>query len=344
MELTAAEIARRLGALCEGDGSCVIRRMAGIRDAGPGDISFVANTRYAADAANTRASAVVVGMDWTRPCAAVLIRAENPEKAFAQVAEWFMPPPIVPAPGIHPTAIVAKDARLGSEVSIGPYCIIEPGAAIGDRTILFAHGYIGHETEVGADCRFYPHVTARERVTIGDRVIIHNGTVIGSDGFGYTVDEKGERRKIPQIGIVEIGDDVEIGANVTVDRARFGTTRIGKGVKIDNLVQIAHNVVIGDHAVIVAQAGVAGSTVIGSKAILAGQAGIAGHLVIGAGAIVGAQAGVTKNVAPKTFVSGYPAAPHDKATRIHAHLMHLPELKEHVAALEARLRKLEGQS
>jgi UDP-3-O-[3-hydroxymyristoyl] glucosamine N-acyltransferase len=341
MELTVAEIAEKLEVTFEGDGSCAISGIAGIRDARSGDITFVANRRYASEVSKTQASVVVVGKDWDRPCPCALIRVDNPDRAFAKVAAWFAPPPIAYKSGVHKTAIVSEEAQVGDDVFIGPYCVIEPGAVIGDRTILSAGCYVGHDTTLGADCKCYPQVTFRERCVVGDRVIIHNGTVVGSDGFGYTVDGEGVRTKIPQIGRVVIEDDVEIGANVTIDRARFGATRIGRGAKIDNLVQIAHNVVIGEHAVIVAQVGIAGSTMIENRAILAGQAGVAGHLVVGAGAIVGAQAGVTKNVPAKQFVSGYPAAPHDKASRIHAHLMRLPDMREQVAALEERVGKLE---
>jgi len=341
--LTAAEIAAAIGGRVDGDGTVVVRGVAGIREAGPEDASFVAGRRYLRHAADTRAAVVLVPEDWDGECPATLIRVRNPEAAFSRVAEMFAPPPIVPPPGVHPTALVAEDARLGEGVSIGPYVVVEPGARIGDRTTLMAFCYVGHESEVGEDCRLYPHVSLRERVRIGNRVIIHNGTVIGSDGFGYTVDQAGVRHKIPQLGTVVIGDDVEIGANVTVDRARYGATRIGNGVKIDNLVQIAHNVIIGDHAVIVAQAGIAGSTVIGAKAILAGQAGVAGHLTVGEGAIVGAQAGVSKDVAPGMYVSGYPAAPHSKATRIHAHVQRLPQLRERLQQLERRLQEVESR-
>jgi UDP-3-O-[3-hydroxymyristoyl] glucosamine N-acyltransferase len=340
--ITVAELARQVGAVLEGDGAGRITGIAGIRDAAPGDIAFVANPRYAPDAARTKASAVIVAKNWTRPCSApALIRANDPDKAFAQIAVLFAPPPVIPVLGIHPTAVMAKDVQIGTDVSVGPYCVLEPGVKVGDRAILFAGCYLGHGVTIGSDTKLYPHVTVREYCQIGNRNIIHNGTVIGSDGFGYTVDEKGVRTKIPQIGIVIIGDDVEIGANVTVDRARFGKTRIGNGVKIDNLVQIAHNVVIGDHAVIVAQVGIAGSAEIGAHVVIAGQAGVAGHIVVGEWAVVGGQAAVTKDVPPKTYVSGYPAMSHEKATRLHAHVMRLPELKTRVAELEKRLQALE---
>lgn len=338
--LTVEEIAQRLGARFEGDGRLEITGVAGVRHAQPGEISFVANPRYAGDVAETRASAVVVDKKWDRPCPCALIRVDNPDAAFAGVAEVFAPPPIDYPVGVHPTAYVAEGVELGHRVAIGPHCVVEAGARIGDDTVLVGACYIGHGVTIGKACRCYPGVSIREYATIGSRVILHNGAVVGSDGFGYTVDEKGVRTKIPQIGTVEIGDDVEIGANSTIDRARFGVTRIGNGVKIDNLVQIAHNVMIGDHSVVVAQVGVAGSAVIGRHVIIAGQAGVAGHISIGDGAIVGGQSAVTKNVPPKTFVSGYPAMPHEKSTRLNAHIRNLPDLKKRVAEIEARVNKL----
>ena len=342
MAVTVEELARRLGAPFEGDGAQVIRGVSGLREAAPGEIAFVGSPRYAPDAATTAASAVIVGRDWNRSCAApAVIRVENPEEAFSRVVAWFAPPPAPVSPGIHPAAIVSPGARLGEAVSVGPGAVVEAGASIGDRTILSAGVYVGHGVRIGSDCRLYPHVSVREHVVIGDRAIIHNGAVIGSDGFGYTADTQGVWHKIPQIGTVVVGDDVEIGANVTVDRARFGRTRIGNGVKIDNLVQIAHNVILGDHAILAAQVGIAGSSHVGSRVMMGGQAGVAGHLSIGEGAIVGGQAGVTKDVPPGTFVTGYPAAPHEKAARAHAGLMRLPQLKERLAELETRLRKLE---
>ncbi|MBU4200421.1 MAG: UDP-3-O-(3-hydroxymyristoyl)glucosamine N-acyltransferase [Verrucomicrobia bacterium] len=340
MNLTVAEIARRLNGLVEGNGEALITGLSGIREAQAGQLTFIATPRYAITAGATKATAVIVAEDWNRPCSATLIRVKNPDKAFAEVAQWFAPPPIVFKPARHPTAVIAGDAQLGNDVFIGPHCVVESGAIIGNRCVLVAACYIGHGTVIGDDCKFYPHVTLREYAQIGNRVIIHNGAVIGSDGFGY-VQEGAVRKKIPQIGIVAIGDDVEIGANVTIDRARFGQTRIGNGVKIDNLVQIAHNVIIGDNAVVVAQVGISGSTCVGERTILAGQVGIAGHLVIGSDVIAGAQAGISKDIPSGTFVLGSPAYPYDKATKIFAHTARLPELKAKVAAMEERIAKLE---
>ncbi len=342
MKMTVAEIAKQLAGEVEGNGGIEISGLAGIREAQKGQLSFVASARYAAAAANTNAGAVIVNKDWNKPCSATLVRVENAEKAFAETARWFAPPPIEWPAGVHPSAIVAADAVLGKDVSVGPYCIIEPGVRLGDRCVISAFCYIGHGTAIGDDCRFYPNVSIREYTKIGSRVIIHNGTVIGSDGFGY-VQEGSKRRKIPHTGIVLIGDDVEIGANVTIDRARFGQTRIGNGVKMDNLIQVAHNVIIGDDCVLIAQTGVSGSTVIGDRTILAGQAGIVGHLTIGPDVIVGAQAGVTKDVPEKSYMLGSPALPHDRFARNHAHIMRLPELKDKIQEMERRLAALEQQ-
>lgn len=342
--MTISEIAEKLNGSLEGDGDTEIRGIASLGDAETGDLSFVANPKYARDAARTGASAVLVSREWREPCPAVLIRVDNPDAAFAEIAPHFARPPVQPLPGIHPTAVVAEDCDIGKEVRMGPYCVVESGAKIGDHTVIFAGCYIGHGAEIGTHNRLYSGVHIREYSQLGDRVIIHNGTVVGSDGFGYKVDEQGVRHKIPQVGIVVIKDDVEIGANVTIDRARFGRTIIGKGVKIDNLVQVAHNVVVGDHSVLCGQAGISGSTHLGRHVLAGGQAGFVGHLHIGDGAMIGAQAGVIKDVPTKEFVSGYPAMPHKKAMHIQAHANRLPELKARIKALEARLEKCEERN
>lgn len=344
MKMTVQEIADKLGAnAVEGNPDAIITGLAGVREAREGDLTFVGSPKYAAAAATTAATAVIVSLDWAKPCSATLIRVANPEKSFAQAAVWFAPPPIHYAPGIHPTAQIASDAVLGSELCIGPFSVIEPGAMIGNRCVIQAGAHIGHGVVIGDDCLFYPHVSVREYCRIGNRVILHNGVVIGSDGFGYA--QQDERRvKIPQIGIVVIGDDVEIGANTTVDRARFGQTKIGNGVKVDNLVQIAHNVIIGDNAVIVAQAGIAGSSMIGARAILAGQVGIGGHVSIGPDVIIAAQSGVAKDIPAKSFLLGTPALPFERTSKIYAILPHLPEWRDRLHAIEKRLDALSSKS
>ncbi len=347
MKMTVAEIAEKLGGTLKGSGSAEIEGIAGLRDAGSSEISFLSNTRYAAAVSETGAAAVIVDEEWGGESNTPLICVKDVEAASAEVASWLAPPPVVPEPGFHATAIIADDVQIGKNVSIGPYCVLEAGVVLGEKTVILAGCYIGHEAVIGSDCTLYAHVSVRERTRIGSRTIVHSGTVIGSDGYGYVPEETDGKlvvRKIPQTGIVEIGDDVEIGANVTIDRARFGTTRIGNSVKIDNLVHVAHNVTIGDYTGIVAQAGISGSVAIGSRVIVWGQAGLSGHLSVGDGAVVGAQAGVTKDVAAGSHVSGYPAMPHKKAAETHANLMRVPHLKARVAKLEERIRELEGEN
>jgi UDP-3-O-[3-hydroxymyristoyl] glucosamine N-acyltransferase len=338
--MTAAEIAALVDGRVDGDGDVGIDGIAGLPEAESSDLSFLANPRYAALVAASKAGAVLVDNDWQGGHACTLIRVAHVDAAFGQIAALLGPPPVPDVPGVHPTAVVADDAVLGETVTVGPYCVVESGAWIGARSVLVAHCYIGHEARIGADARLYPFVTVRERVRLGERVIVHGGAVLGSDGFGYA-SVRGEWLKIPQVGTVEIGDDVEIGANVTVDRARFGKTVIARGSKIDNLVQIAHNVRVGECTAMAAQVGISGSTRIGRHVQLGGQAGLAGHLTVGDEAIVGAQAGVTKDVPPATFVSGYPAMDHRRATRLQAHVARLPELRKKLAELERRLANLE---
>jgi UDP-3-O-[3-hydroxymyristoyl] glucosamine N-acyltransferase len=337
---TLADIAARTGGRLFGDARCAITGVAGIREAGPGDIAFVANPRYVRDLASTAASAVIVSEDVAVPDGLSGIVHADPSLAFAQVVEMLFPPPARPKPGVHPGAAVDATARLGADVSIGPFVVVEAGARIGDRTVLAPFVYVGAEAAVGADCLLYPHVSVRERCVLGDRVIVHCGAVLGSDGYGYV--QIGTRhQKIPQVGIVEIGDDVEIGANVCVDRARFGKTVIGRGTKIDNLVQIAHNVRIGQDSLVIAQAGISGSTEIGDNVVLAGQAGLVGHISVGDGAIVTAQAGVTKSVPAGQTVAGMPARPFAEFMRGQAAQAKMADWARTVRALERRVAQLE---
>lgn len=327
------------GELVGGDPAWEIHGVGSLSEAQVGEVSFLSNPRYNQQLADTHASAVLVRRDWSGSHTCALVRVEDPNLAFADVAVALSPALLAYAPGVHASAVIHADAELGADVHIGPHCVVEADARIGDRSVLVAGCYVGHGARLGEDCRLHPHVSVRAHCTLGDRVWIHDGTVIGSDGFGYAPLPDGSWEKIQQLGTVEIGDDVEIGANVTVDRARFGKTRIGVGVKIDNLVQIGHNVQIEAHSVMAAQVGISGSTRIGTGVQLGGQAGLAGHLTVGDKAIVGAQAGVTKSVASGMFVSGYPAMDHRRATQLQAHLGRLPDLKKRVQALEARCRK-----
>jgi UDP-3-O-[3-hydroxymyristoyl] glucosamine N-acyltransferase len=320
----------------------VITGISGIKEAKEGDLTFIANKKYKNLLYTTKASAIIVGPDINNSVNATLIQVENPSIAFAKIMSIVGPEPIKFHPGIHPTAIIGENVSLGKDVSIQPYSIIEDYVKIGNRTVIGAGVYIGHYTEIGEDCLIYPQVVIRERIKIGNRVIIHPGTVIGGDGFGFAT-VKGVHHKIPQIGTVEIGNDVEIGSNVTIDRARFDKTYIGNGVKIDNLVQIAHNVYIGDNTIVVAQVGISGSTVIGKNVIIAGQAGIIGHITIGDNAVIGGKAGVTKNVPPNTHVTGFPAREKWEDMRFQAYIRKMPELIEKIKNLEEKIKQLEEE-
>ncbi|MCM8818957.1 MAG: UDP-3-O-(3-hydroxymyristoyl)glucosamine N-acyltransferase [Candidatus Omnitrophica bacterium] len=340
MNKKVKEIAEIIEGKVIGDSEIVITGISGIKEAKPGDLTFIANKKYKNLLYTTKASAVIVGPDITNSVNTTLIQVENPSLAFAKIMSLVGPEPISFASGIHPTAIIGKNVKLGKDVSIQPYAIIEDYVKIGDKSIIGAGVYIGHYTEIGSDCLIYPQVVIRERIKIGDRVIIHPGTVIGGDGFGFAT-VKGVHHKIPQIGTVEIGNDVEIGSNVTIDRARFDKTYIGNGVKIDNLVQIAHNVYIGDNSIIVAQVGISGSTIIGKNVIIAGQAGIIGHITVGDNAMIGGKAGVTKNVPPNAHVTGFPAREKWEDMRYQAYIRKIPELIDKIKDLEEKIKDLE---
>jgi len=299
--------------------------LAGLREATANDVSFLASPKYQAAVKATRACVLIVGRDLSVDFDGAVVRVDNPSEAFAELVRQVAPPPVTFPPGIHPAAVVASTARLGKDVSVQPHAVIEDRVVVGDRTVIGAGAYIGHESRVGSDCRFYANVSLRERTIIGDRVILHSGVVLGADGFGYE-QVNGTHKKIPQVGNVEIGDDVEIGANSAIDRGRFGQTRIGKGTKIDNLVQIGHNCVVGEHCIICGLVGIAGSTIIGNHVTLAGQVGVAGHLTIGDQSIIMAQAGVTKDVPPGSIMLGAPAVPHKEFKRMNAAIQRLPEI------------------
>jgi UDP-3-O-[3-hydroxymyristoyl] glucosamine N-acyltransferase len=339
--LKLKEIAERLGCRLEGDGELEIHRVTGIEDAGPGDLTFFSNPKYSAELRGTRASAVILGPKADgAPCA--MLRDPQPYLAFAKAVELFQDN-WRPAPGAHRLASLGDGVQLGEGASIGPFAVIGEGAAIGARTIVYPHAVVGRHAQIGDDCVLHARVSIRERVQIGNRVIIQDGAVIGSDGYGFARRPDGTHHKIPQIGGVVVEDDVEIGAQTAIDRPAVGTTRIGAGSKIDNLVQIAHGVTIGRNVLLAAQVGIAGSTTIEDGVTLAGQVGVAGHLTIGKGAIATAQTGIPNSVDPGAFVSGYPAIANREWLKASAVFRRLPELKKRVSDLEARIEELEAR-
>ncbi len=342
MRLTVTDIAKLVSGDAVGDGNAFISGFAGIKEAQEGDLTFLVNPKNEALLTQTKSLVVIVPRQMSCPGKTV-IRVDNPSYAFTQVVKFLLKDaPDYKPQGLHPTAIISDQARLGKNVGLGPYVVVEPGAVIGDNTFIYAGCYVGHGVTIGADCLLYPNVSVRERVVIGSRVIVHNGTVIGSDGYGYvTVD--GKHVKIPQVGTVVIEDDVEIGANVTIDRARFDKTVIGEGTKIDNLVQIAHNVVIGKHCLIVSQVGISGSSKLGNYVILAGQAGVAGHLEIGDGAVVAAKSGISKSIKAGEQIFGYPGQPMREAFKTNAHIQRLDHYVQMIKDLKKRVEELENK-
>ncbi|MSU22296.1 MAG: UDP-3-O-(3-hydroxymyristoyl)glucosamine N-acyltransferase [Opitutus sp.] len=313
--------------------------IAALSDAAPGDLSFLGNPKYKTTVAATRASLVLLPVDYAgEPLPDQLfLFVENPSVALARICariEQALWPK--PAPGIHPTASVAPGARLAASATVGPLCVVEAGAVIGERAHLQAQVFVGREARMGDDCWLMPGTVLAAECVLGARVRLQPGAVVGSDGFGYEF-TAGRHEKVPQLGTVEIGDDVEIGANSTIDRARFSRTVVGEGTKIDNLVQIGHNVVIGRHCLLCAQVGISGSTTLADFVVLGGKAGIAGHLAIGQGAKVGGGAAVTSDVPAGAFVNGNPAIPLQLERRLVILHQRLPELFKRVGALETRL-------
>ena len=335
MTLTVKDLANQSGGELIGDPTLKITGAASLSEAAQGDISFFTDRKFIGLLRKTRASAIFVPPNFAEQIDATQIRVSNPTKSFEQVLLKFAPKPITFAPGVHQSAVVDPSVQLGERVSIQPLAVIDAGARIGDDTIIGAGSYVGHETVIGSGCRIYPNVTIRERSRIGSRVIIHSGAVIGADGFGFEMVD-GRQQKIHQLGIVQIDDDVEIGANTTVDRARFGRTWIQQGVKIDNLVQIAHNVVIGKNSVIVAQSGISGSTRVGERVMMGGQVGIVGHLEIADGTMIAAQSGISKNL-PGGVWFGSPAVPFQEAKQQIAWIHRLGKLFARVKEIEKKL-------
>ena len=336
--LSLKELSNHVGGVITGDSSVMIHGAAGLKEAGKGEITFLSNPRYANLLGETQASAVILSRpDPKLKCAQIVV--ENTYYAFALILRLLVSEAYQPA-GVSSQAFIGDEVRLGRDLSILPFVAIERGAEIGDRVVLYPGVFIGAGSKVGSDTVVHSNASIREKVSIGERVIIHSGVVIGSDGFGFAT-HQGSHHKIPQIGTVIIEDDVEIGANATVDRAAMGKTVIGRGTKIDNQVQIAHNVEVGEHCLLVSQVGISGSTVIGNYVTLAGQTGVAGHLTIGDHVVAGGRSGVTKDVGPNQVVSGYPALPHRQWLEAQVIFGKLPELRKRIKALEIQLEKFD---
>lgn len=334
MPFTAAEIARQLGGEIAGDGSVVLAGFAAADLAKPGDLTFAENETYLARAEQSAASAILVPKEFAHG-SKTLIRVANPRVAFARVLPLFFPEPAF-APGVHPTAVVAASAQIDPTAHIGPGCIVGERVHLGPRVVLQALAHVGDDARLGEDTRLFPRVTIYPRTSIGRRVRIHAGAVIGADGFGYVFDQ-GQQVKVSQVGNVVLHDDVEIGANTTIDRGTLGSTVIGQDTKIDNLVQIGHNVVIGEHCIIVSQTGIAGSTKLGDHVTLAGQVGLAGHLKIGNHVTVSAQSGVMTDIPDGEKWFGAPARRDRETKRIYIALERLPEVLRRVKELENKI-------
>jgi UDP-3-O-[3-hydroxymyristoyl] glucosamine N-acyltransferase len=332
------DLAAQLACRLDGDGDIDIVRVAGIQHAQPGDLTFLANSKYESVMAHTRASAVLL-CEGVPPAPCAMLRTADPYLAFARAVSLFAPP-WRPVAGVHARAAVAGDVRMGEDVSIGAFVSIADGVVIGDRTVVFPNVTIGPGAQVGADCVIHSNVAIRERVFIGDRVVLQNGVVVGSDGYGFVRRGDGTHEKIPQVANVVIEDDVELGANTTVDRPAVGETRIRSGTKIDNLVQIAHGVTVGRNVLMAAQVGIAGSTEVGDDVVFGGQVGVGGHLTIGRGSMAVGQSGVTNSLEPGAVVGGYPAIDLPTWRKASVLVKRLPELKRRVTELEARLADL----
>ena len=332
------ELSERLGCRLEGDGDVEIVRVAGIEHAQTGDLTFLANSKYESALAATRASAVLLRDEApAAPCA--MLRTPDPYLAFARAVGLFAPE-WRPAAGVHPMAAVAQDARIGRNVSIGAFVSVGEGAAIGDNTVVFPNVTIGPGVRIGSDCVIHSNVALRERVTIGNRVILQNGVVVGGDGYGFVRRGDGTHEKIPQVATVVIEDDVELGANTTVDRPAVGETRIRSGTKIDNLVQVGHGVTVGRNVLMAAQVGIAGSTEIDDDVIFGGQVGVGGHLSIGRGSVAVGQSGVTNSLPAGAMVAGYPAIDSREWRKASVVFSRLPELKRRIEALEGQIAVL----
>lgn len=335
------------GELAAGAADKVVTGLNSIADAGPGEVTFLGNTRYLPTLKTTRAGAVLVSDDLDAsdaPAGLALIRVKNPTLAFSSVIRFFGSTSMEFVPGVHPTAVVASSAVFDPQkVSIGPHAVIEDDVVMGDGCIIHAGAYLGRGAKLGTDCVIHANAVIQDRCLLGSRVIIHACSAIGTDGFGYEV-SNGRHQKIEQVGIVQIDDDVEIGSCTTVDRARFGRTWIGEGTKIDNLVQVAHNCIIGKHCIIVGQVGISGSTRLGNYVVLGGQVGLVGHVELGDKVMVHAKSVVTKSLPQAGAYLGYPARPLMEGRKMMALPARIPELIDRVRELEKKLAALEAKA
>lgn len=329
-----------------GETPAIVRNIAALKDAKAGDLSFLGNPKYKAEVAGTQASVVLLPADFegTPPAGQLWLLVDNPSAALAslcarlEAALWPRP-----AAGVHPSAVIAASAKIDPSATIGPLCVVEEDAVVGPRSVLHAQVFAGRAARIGSDCWLMPGAHVATGCVIGDRVRLHSGVVVGADGFGYEF-QAGRHVKVPQVGIVEIQDDVEIGANCTFDRARFSRTVVGQGTKIDNLVQIAHNVVIGRHCIICAQVGISGSTTLEDYVVLGGQAGVAGHLRIGKGAKADGQTGINSTLEPGVFVKGSPCLPYQLEQRINVLRQRLPDLFRKVDSIAADIAELKNRA
>jgi UDP-3-O-[3-hydroxymyristoyl] glucosamine N-acyltransferase len=330
------------GSLIQGDPDGIITGINSLAEAGPGEMSFLGNPRYAPQAATTRATALLVAPDFTGQLdGKALIQVANPTLAFSLVIKQFAPTLRPVVPGVHPTAVIAASAKFDpTKVHVGPHAVIEDDVCVGDGSAIHAGAYIGEGVILGKECVLHANAVIKHRCVLGNRVVIHSGTVIGSDGFGYET-VKGQHLKIEQVGIVQIDDDVEIGSCTTIDRARFGRTHVGAGGKIDNLVQLGHNVATGRGCIIVSQTGISGSTKLGNYVVMGGQVGVAGHLNIGDQVTLLAKSGVTKDIPAAGAYTGYPARPLIEGRKMMMYPARVPELLDRVKELEKKLADLE---
>ncbi|MBI4800652.1 MAG: UDP-3-O-(3-hydroxymyristoyl)glucosamine N-acyltransferase [Desulfarculus sp.] len=339
-QINLSQLAALLGGRLEGPGERVIKGIKGIEDAGPEDLAFLANPKYAKLLPACRAGVVLVRPGQEVPEDLAVIRVDDPYLAYAKVLTEATRQPLKPL-GVHPQAVVEASARLGRDVSVHALAYVGEGAVLGDRVVLHPHVYVGPGCQVGDDSVLHPGVVLYHGCLVGQRCIIHGGTIIGADGYGFAPDGQAYF-KIPQVGIVQIDDDVEVGALCTIDRAATGRTWIQRGVKMDDHVHVAHNCVIGEDTLLVCQVGISGSTKLGKHVILAGQVGVAGHISIGDNVIIGPQSGVNSSIADGQVVTGRPPLPHRQFLRTRGALAKLPEYLERVRALEAQIKKLQG--